>query len=98
MKCTEIHSKFEDKRVRDLLSVNLTNALLNVHTLQEQIRVLQQQLDKALDAEAAKKMMCKLGWQEFDVSDLVEDYNREEYLNFIGTQEEYDTLFKRKTE
>lgn len=97
MKCANIHNNLEDKEIRDMLSKvwtasNFGGSRDEVDRLRNLLEEVQQKLKLAEQAYAAKQLIDMKGWQLFDVSDDVEDYNKD-CMMFVGTQQEKDQLF-----
>ena len=94
MKCENIHKTLDDSNLRDVLS-KMANGCWNgsVEHIERQIKELQERLVKAKEGEAAVLLIKRMGWAEYDVSDQVEDYHRDRYFNFVGTEEERRSVF-----
>lgn len=64
-----------------------------IETIERWIAEKQVELEKAKRSQAARDLIKLNGWDHFDVSDDVDDYEREKYFDFVGTQEERDKVF-----
>ena len=93
MKCENIHSKFEDGDVRDFLSKNVGFGYEGeVDYIQSLIYKLEAELEVAKKSQAVMSLIKGKGWRLFDISDEVENYSKERYFSFIGTDKERDDL------
>ena len=96
MKNKNIHNGLDNKNVRDFLSKRTWYGFDGeVEAIEKQINDLQEKLKKAKESQATRDLIRLNGWDEFDVSDEIEDYQRGEYFNFVGTKEEYKQLKKK---
>lgn len=100
----EAHGMLPDGNIRQFLSVSMSddsswdkvNQQSYVERYKAQLVELQAKV-KAAEADLAILTLVELkGWELFDVSDHVPPISglANEYLPFIGTQEEHDRLFK----
>ena len=99
MKNDEIHNAFEDRELRDFISktLRINKVYDRTEEINIKIRELNNQLEKAKIQEALLLLLKKSNWQLYDVSDDVL-YNKDTYFDFIGTLEEYETVFKKENE
>ena len=93
MKCKDIHNGLEMAEVRDFLAKSARSGLFGgVEHIKAKISELNKELEMAVNANAAMDLMDANGWREFDVSDEVNDYHRDLYFSFVGTEDEYNSL------
>ncbi|MEK6878997.1 MAG: hypothetical protein AABY22_05285 [Nanoarchaeota archaeon] len=99
MENDEIHNAFEDRELRDFISktLRINKVYDRTEEINIKIRELNNELKKAKIQEALLLLLKKLSWQLYDVSDDVL-YNKDTYFDFIGTLEEYETVFKKENE
>jgi hypothetical protein len=90
MKNKDIHVLFEGKEIRDFLakSLKVSECGSSPSFIEKEIKKLEEELKKAKQFEGAMELIKKQGWEEFDVSNEIEDYNSDTYFPFIGTEEE----------
>ena len=110
MKNSEIHTGLDQKEVRDFLAKEMAKTCIphKSKTPNGSLDPLDWAIEGAKNArdlaerqirdleirKAILHLIKKMGWDEFDVSDYVTlDFDM--YLNFVGTQEDYD-VFKIK--
>jgi hypothetical protein len=94
MKSIDKHEALPSSNIRDFLEKQLGHGYEGeVENLRLLIAGLQEELEIAKRSQAARELMKSRGWEEFDVSDEVEDYKTGEYFSFVGTQEERDLVF-----
>lgn len=96
MKNLEKHQSLSDSHVRDFLAKKVGYSFEGeVEMLTDQIAALQQQLETAKESRAALELIKSRGWKDFDVSESIDDYSRSSYFPFIGTDEEYASIFNK---
>ena len=89
MRNADKHELFADADVRDFLSQQLGFSYPGeVAHLQKQIADLTERLSAAKKAEAAMTLIIEKGWRDHDVSDLITDYDANNYFSFVGTDDE----------
>ena len=98
MKNKDIHFGLDNSETRDFLATNvkLYDGESVVATLKKRIAELEQRLKDAEKGMAAYRLLDVMGWEEFDVSDMIEDYSPEVYFSFVGTKEEFDEVFTQE--
>ena len=94
MKNADKHNGLDKAEIRDFLA-NLLGYGYDgeVDNIKKRISDLQAELEIAKRSQAARDLIALNGWENFDVSDDVEDYKSGEYFQFVGTQEERDQVF-----
>lgn len=92
------HEDLEQSELRDFLAKELKWCGYDgeVEVIKSQIKDLEIRLEKVRSSQIAKNAVRLNGWLEHDVSDHVEQYISDEYFPFVGTDEELDTLLKKK--
>ena len=94
MKNAEKHNGLDKTEIRDFLAKQVGYGYEGeVDNIKKRISDLQAELEMAKRSQAARDLIVLNGWENFDVSDDVEDYKSGEYFPFIGTQEERDQTF-----
>ena len=90
MKNIDKHNKLTEPDVRDFLAKEASNFgyVGEVEHIRNQILLLEEKLKEAENFEAINKIVESKGWLFFDVSDDIEDYNKDDYFNFIGSLKE----------
>ena len=97
MKNADIHKAFGKVDIRDFLAQRYEEAQdetlgRSSQSIEEEISVLQEKLRFAKQYEAVLELAQSQDWTFWDVSDEIEGWNRETYMPFLGTEEEYITL------
>ena len=97
MKNVDIHQGFANASIRDFLAQEHEIASRQTfgrssQDIEEEINTLQEKLQFAKRYEATLELAQSRGWQFWDVSDDVEDWDFDSYMSFLGTEEEYDSL------
>lgn len=94
MKNAAIHSILHESEIRDFLAKNVSKGYgTSVKLIEEKIKALQEELEVAKREEAALELIKAKGWEVFDVSDEISDYLYQDYSPFVGTKEEYESIF-----
>ena len=90
MRNADKHKKLADQNVRDFLAKEASNVgyVGEAENIRTQISHLEEKLKEAEKFEAINKIAESKGWLFFDVSDDIEDYNKDDYFNFIGSLKE----------
>lgn len=102
MICEDIHNKLKDKEVRDFLAIRFVEegraCSWNIDTdyIEKQLKELQEQLKHANALKCIEHLIEINGWSPFDISVYVQ-YDEEDYIPFIGTEEEYRKMIERLT-
>lgn len=97
MKNQHIHKGLDKSEIRDFLGKRIFKGL-SVHSpqyIKKQIKELQEELILAQQEEAIITITKLIGWNGFDISDEIEDYSTDTYMNFVGTEEEYQDLINK---
>jgi len=94
MENSEKHSKLPEALMRDFLGKSIKDCGYprKKETIENEIKKLSNELEKAKISEGIFSIIKLKGWYELDVSDEITDYNPETYFNFIGTKEEHKNL------
>lgn len=96
MKNSDKHLSFDDSHFRDSLARKIRFSFDGeVELLTKQINALQEKLKIAIEERYAMELAKSKGWEQFDVSEIISDYDRESYFNFLGSQEEFNSIFKQ---
>lgn len=92
----EIHNGLDKKEIRDFLGVEVGECwdASAPDFIKEEIVKLEKRLERAKKKQALIALMNHLGWQDFDVSDYTKK-TRDVWMQFIGTQEEFDEFMKQ---
>lgn len=94
MKNIDKHAALPSSNIRDFLAKQLGYGYEGeVENIKSRIAGLQKELEIAKRSQAARDLIKSNGWEQFDVSDDIEDYKSSEYFSFVGTQEELDLVF-----
>jgi len=95
MKTQDTHKSLPNEQIRDLLGRIYQDTFMARPSkfIEEQIKKLNEELEEAKRGEAVRLLINSLGYMLFDVSDEIEDYSPTTYIPFIGTTEEYRSLF-----
>ena len=95
MKAVEIHNSLDKKEIRDFLGKELhdLSTITSIpECLEQKIIELQNELKQCRRKQALIELINYLGWEEFDVSVEITDYDWDTYIDFIGTEEEYKSI------
>ncbi len=94
MKNADKHNGLDKAEIRDFLAKQIGCGYEGeVEYIKSRIADLQSELEIAKRSQAARDLISLNGWENFDVSDDIEDYKPDEYFQFVGTQEERDKVF-----
>jgi hypothetical protein len=95
MRNEEQHNGLDKKEIRDFLAKQLGRYSYDgeVDAIKKRIDDLQADLERAKRSKAARDLIALNGWQIFDISDDIDDYDTIKYFEFVGTQEERDQVF-----
>ena len=66
----------------------------NLEYYEKQLKTATEQYAAAKKYSAIKEIIKDFKWDEYDVSDEIDDYNPESYFCFVGNEKEYDQLLK----
>ncbi len=96
MENKDIHNWLSDKEIRDFLGkeLNKSHVLASIEFLEQEIKKLQEMLEKRKRYLVVQSLISEKGWNDFDISDEI-SYNSETYFPFIGTLDEYDELIAK---
>ena len=97
MKCQDIHKNLNKQEMRDFIGKIYFNKTgeYYIKYLESQILELTENLKKARITMGIQQLCDELKWKGFDISDEIENYNKENYFSFIGTEKEYQSLIKK---
>ena len=89
MKNIDKHAALSSSDIRDFLAKQIGDGYEGeVEHIKGRIVVLQKELEIAKRSQAVLDLMKGRGWEQFDVSNDIEDYKYDEYFPFVGTKEE----------
>jgi len=98
MKCEDIHRGLDKEYMREFLSLqvraarNKSKSMSSIEILEE-IQALNEKLKFVQIREGIEQLIKELGWREWDVSNIVEDFKTGRYISFLGTEEEFNERF-----
>ncbi len=97
MLAKEIHNGLDKQEIRDFLGVEVGECwdASNPEFYKEEITRLEKKLERAKKKEALIALMNHLGWKDFDVSEFYTLEVGENWVQFIGTQEDFDEFLKQ---
>jgi len=92
MKNFDIHKGLDKRDLRDFIGKYIFNDTGEhyIKSMETQVAELMERIKKARIAMGIREVATVLGWEGFDVSGDIEDYDRETYISFIGTVDEYN--------
>lgn len=104
MKNKDLHDGLDKKEIRDFLSKQYQkegrecNWSSDIEFLEKELEKHKKMLESAYTFKGIKHLINIQGWRNFDVSDNIENYDKDNYFEFIGTDEEFKNLLnKQKT-
>jgi len=93
MKNKDQHKGLKHAGIRDFLSKSLKYSYEGeVEIIEEQMKKLQANLERAKTYQASYALVQSKGWEYFDSSDECEDYRDGHYTPFVGTEEEFSQM------
>lgn len=94
MQNINIHQGMDKKEIRDFLAKELQKGFAEapIEFLENEIKRLQECLERSKKYEACMTLIRQNGWEIFDISDDIADYHKETYFPFVGTEEEKNLL------
>ena len=94
MKTEDMHKGLDKPEIRNFLAQGIGHSYEGeVEYLKGKISELEEQLEKAVKVQASCELIESNGWQWFDVSDEVKNYDKQTYHSFVGTEDEVMSVF-----
>jgi len=111
MKLSEIHNGLENQNIREMLSKKIGDLVFNlpqkiqvdnklyildwsIKNEEAEIAYHTELLNKTKEKQACRLLIKMMGWEEYDVSDYTQ-LDLPNWINFIGTENEYHNLLKQ---